>query len=300
MKVPEPAAKTTKDRGLSLTSVLVATDFSPVSDLALTYAVALARHYGAQVYLTHVVTEGQAVSPAESGRAAYEKMRRVAEQGIADILKSGRMRGVAHEVLLEEGYLWEVIERLIHAHKISLVTVGTHGVRSVQGEFMGSSAEMIFRRAECPVLTVGPASAGKDSGEVEFKKILFATNFGRAAEHAAPYAFSLAQEYRAMLTLLHVMKPSEEYSEKGLAMLQETTRYRLEQCLPPGIEQWCKAECVVKSGECAEEILQAARAMKADLVVMGAGRKHLVTHLPQSAAYTVAAGAPCPVLTVRA
>jgi nucleotide-binding universal stress UspA family protein len=46
--------------------------------------------------------------------------------------------------------------------------------------------------------------------------------------------------------------------------------------------------------------LQVARARKADLIVMGAGRKHLVTHLPQTAAYTVAAGSSCPVLTVRA
>jgi len=288
------------EKRLSLTSILVATDFSPVSDLALTYAVALARRYEAQVYLTHVVGEARSASAGESEQAAYEKMSRVAEQGIADILKSGRMRGVPHEVLLEEGYLWEVIERLINKHKISLVVVGTHGVRTVQSEFLGSSAEMIFRRAECPVLTVGPASTGKACGEVEFKKILFATDFGRAAEHAAPYAFSLAKEYRAMLTLLHVMRPTEEYSESGLVMLQETTRYRLEQCMPPGIEQWCKPECVVKFGECAEEILQLARAMNADLVVMGAGRKHLVTHLPQTAAYTVAAGAPCPVLTVRA
>jgi len=289
----------TTDKGLSLASVLVATDFSPVSDLALNYAAALARHYGAYLYLVHVVTEAHSASPAESERAAGEKMRRVAEQGIADILKSGRMRGVPHEVLLEEGNLWEVLERLINKHKISLVVVGTHGVRAVQGEFMGSTAEMIFRRAECPVLTVGPGIAGQASGEAEFRNILFATDFGWAAEQAAPYAFSFAREYGALLTLLHVMRPSEEYSESGLAMLQETTRYRLEQCLPPGIEQWCKPECVVKYGESAEEILQVARARKADLIVMGAGRKHLVTHLPQTAAYTVAAGSQCPVLTVR-
>jgi len=39
-----------------LKSVLVATDFSEASDKALRHALAIARHYGAKLYLAHVVS----------------------------------------------------------------------------------------------------------------------------------------------------------------------------------------------------------------------------------------------------
>jgi len=47
------------------------------------------------------------------------------------------------------------------------------------------------------------------SGETEFKNILFATDFGKSAEREAEYAFSLAQEHRSRLTLLHVFPNPE-------------------------------------------------------------------------------------------
>ena len=50
--------KATLDSGkrVSLTAIMVTTDFSEVSDRALDYAVALARRYDARIYLTHVIT----------------------------------------------------------------------------------------------------------------------------------------------------------------------------------------------------------------------------------------------------
>ena len=39
-----------------LNSVLIATDFSEASEKALRHALAIARHYGAKLYLLHVVS----------------------------------------------------------------------------------------------------------------------------------------------------------------------------------------------------------------------------------------------------
>src|SRR6516165_3170844 len=44
------------EKRISLTKIMVLTDFSKVSDLALQYAVALARQFDARIYLTHIVT----------------------------------------------------------------------------------------------------------------------------------------------------------------------------------------------------------------------------------------------------
>jgi nucleotide-binding universal stress UspA family protein len=284
-----------------LTKILVTTDFSEVSDRALDYAIALARRYDARIYLAHVITPDpfQFAEP-QLAQATYEKVRQAAEEGITDILISGKLRGVPHEVLMEEGNVWPTLDKLINEHEIDLVVVGTHGRGKVQKILIGSVAEEIFRQADCAVMTVGPGVKGDAAKEIELKSILFATDFGPGAEKAAAHAFSLAQEHDARVTLLHVIESAAAYTEESVARQREIHVVRMKQLMPPGSENWCKPEFRVTFGSAVEEILIAARESKADLVVMGAkARRSLAGHVPLTIAYNVVTKAACPVLTVR-
>lgn len=286
---------------VSLTKVLVTTDFSEVSDRALDYAIALARRYDARIYLTHVITPDpfQFAEP-QLAQATYEKVRQAAEEGITDILISGKLRGVPHEVLLGEGSVWPTLEKLITEHEIDLIVCGTHGRGKVRKILIGSVAEEIFRQANTAVLTVGPAVKGKPKNEIELNHILFATDFGSGAERAADHAISLAQEHNAQLTLLHVIESSAAYTEESVARQREINVARMKQLLPAGTENWCKPEFRVTFGSAVEEILIAGKESKADLIVMGAkARKSLAGHVPLTIAYNVVTKATCPVLTVR-
>lgn len=286
---------------VSLTKVLVTTDFSEVSDRALDYAIALARRYDARIYLTHVITPDpfQFAEP-QLAQATYEKVRQAAEEGITDILISGKLRGVPHEVLLGEGSVWPTLEKLITEHEIDLIVCGTHGRGKVRKILIGSVAEEIFRQANTAVLTVGPAVKGELTNEIELNHILFATDFGSGAERAADHAISLAQEHNAQLTLLHVIESSAAYTEESVARQREINVARMKQLLPAGTENWCKPEFRVTFGSAVEEILIAAKESKADLIVMGAkARKSLAGHVPLTIAYNVVTKATCPVLTVR-
>lgn len=286
---------------IALTKIMVLTDFSEVSELALEYALALARRYDARMYLTHVISPESYVL-AEPGLAemTYQKMREAAEQSMADILISGRMRGVPHEVLLQEGTLWPTIERLIQQHQIDLVVIGTHGRGQFKKVILGSVAEEVFRQAGCAVLTVGPHTLKQAPREVELKSILFATDFGSGAAEAAKYAFSLAQEHGARLTVLHVVEEMRAYTEEEERLLRQVNIQRMKQFMPTDSENWCKVEFRVAFGAAVEEILEEARETNADLIIMGAKtRKTFAGHAPQTIAYNVVANAKCPVLTVR-
>jgi nucleotide-binding universal stress UspA family protein len=286
---------------ISLTKILVATDFSEVSDRALEYAIALARRYDARIYLAHVITPDpfQFAEP-QLAQATYEKVRQAAEEGITDILISGKLRGLPHEVLLEEGNVWPALEKLIIEHEIDLVVAGTHGRGKVQKILIGSVAEEIFRQADTAVLTVGPSVKGDPQKEIDLKHILFATDFGPGAQKAAAHAFSLAQEHNATLTLLHVIESAAAYTEESVARQREINSVRMRQLMPDGTEDWCKPEFRVTFGSAVEEILIAARESKADLIVMGAKpRRSLAGHVPLTIAYNVVTKATCPVLTVR-
>src|SRR5215467_13564409 len=185
-----PQKEVEANKKISLTHIMVLTDFSAVSGLALEYALALARRYDARIYLTHVMTPDtyQMAEPALP-EMTYERMRQAGEQGIADILTSGKLRGVLHEVLLQEGTLWPTVERLIEEQGIDLVVTGTHGRGQFKKMILGSVAEEVFRQAGCAVLTVGPHTLKQAPHEVDLKNILFATDFGPGAAQAAKYAF---------------------------------------------------------------------------------------------------------------
>src|SRR5271157_2606066 len=300
-QVIETIAKVESMKRVLLTKILVTTDFSEVSDRALDYAVALARRYDARIYLAHVITPDpfQFAEP-QLAQATYEKVRQAAEEGITDILISGKLRGVPHEVLMEEGNVWPTLDNLITEHEIDLVVVGTHGRGKVQKILIGSVAEEIFRQADCAVLTVGPAVKGAMPKEIELKSILFATDFGPGAEKAAAHAFSLAQEHGARLSLLHVIESSAAYTEESVARQREINIARMKQLMPAGSENWCKPEFRVTFGAAVEEILLATRESHVDLIVMGAKpRKSLAGHVPLTIAYNVVTKALCPVLTVR-
>jgi len=291
----------TAERKVSLDKIMVLTDFSEASELALQYAMALARRYDSIVYLTHILSP-DTYALAEPGLAelTYQKMRQVAEQSLGDILISGKLRGVPHETLLYEGSLWPTVERLIQKHEIDLIVTGTHGRGQLKKFFVGSVAEEVFRQADCAVLTVGPHNWKEVPHEVDLENIVFATDFGPGAARAAQYAFSLAQEHGARLTVLHVIEEAAKYTQQAEAKLHEVNIAQLKEFMPPESENWCKVvNFRVAFGPAVEGILNEARKTHADLIIMGAKtRRTLAGHVP-TIAYNVVAKAECPVLTVR-
>lgn len=132
------------------------------------------------------------------------------------------------------------------------------------------------------------------------KQSIDPTDFGQGSEREAAYAFSIAQEHDARLTLLHVVHHLEDYSDEGMTLEREEINRRLRELVPGGAETWCRVELRLTVGDAAAEILRYAEEARADLIVMGAkARSGLAGHLPGTTAYKVVSKAHCPVLTVR-
>ncbi len=286
---------------VKLTNILCATDFSSSSQVALQYAASIARRYNSQIYMAHVIRpDSYQLVPPEAFGIALTQTRRYAEQQMSELLVSGRLRGIPHQVLLGEGELWTVLSDMLAKHEVDLIVAGTHGRTGVRKLLLGSVAEEIFRLAQCPVLTVGPHVPREVPPETEFRHILYATDFTPTAERAAAYALSLAQEHNAHLTMLHVVEERPEASAQNTALLQAFFTKRLRELVPPGSDLWCDPEYVVEFGSSADRILKVAADQKADLVIMGVRRSaNFPGHLPPATAYKVVCQAHCPVLTVR-
>ena len=278
------------DERISPSRILVATDFSQTSDRALEHALSVARTYNSRIFLAHVIPVDLTMVP-ELAKPFREQMHRAAREEMERILASGRFFGISHEEIIQEGTLWLNIEALIRKHEIDLVVLGTHGMSHARRMPIGSNAEEIFRQVRIPVLTVGPAVEREPLYGIELKNILFATAFGMDAERQAAYAFSLAQEHRSRITLLHVQQHPDQ---------EEDIVTRLHQLLPFAAELHCLPLFRLEWGDPVKAILQVAARIHADLIVLGAkSRRGLAGHVPHTKAYQVVCGASCPVLTIK-
>ena len=290
---------------IALKNILFATDFSACSNAALPYALAVTRRYEAKLLAAHVMptkAEMAMMSP-ESWPALIEEEGKKTQAYLEQLEK--QFQGFPHEVLTPRGHIADALSRIIAERDIDLLVVGTHGRAGVGKLFLGSVAEEVLRRADCPVLSVGPHVASKPDGEIHFQHIVFATDFSNDSLAALPYAVSLAEEDEARLVVLHVVEQPAT-SIVDLEYVKASLMRRLNELVPPDAEPWCHAESVLEFGRQfappAERILEIAKEQAADLIVLGVhpvhGKLDLATHLASTTAHILTQAA-CPVLTVH-
>ncbi len=300
---------------IHLKSVLIATDFSIASEKAVRHALAIARHYGAKLYLTHVVSSlGFTLVGPEAVNTVTDTVCREAHQLEDHLVQSGALAGLPHEIIVRQGNVWKELDKIVRQKQVELIVIGTHARRGLGKLLLGSVAEHIFRHSECLVLTVGPGSL-KDSpvdGTRAVRPFLFATDFSKSSLRALPYAISSANHFGTRLVLLHVLPavPMPEDLHRPTAddvmRTRESARMaglqRLEELTLQNAKLAFKPEFLVEFGSPSEKILQAANRLKADAIFLGLHRStHIDTksHMPWATAYEVACDAGCSVLTVR-
>ncbi len=98
---------------IRLKSVLIATDFSEASEKALRHALAIARHYGAKLYLVHVVSSlGFTLAGPDAVNAVTEIIWRDARQLEDQLVQSGALAGLHHEIIVRQGNVWEELQKI--------------------------------------------------------------------------------------------------------------------------------------------------------------------------------------------
>ncbi|HET8892397.1 MAG TPA: universal stress protein [Candidatus Angelobacter sp.] len=279
---------------ISFKNILFLTDFTEASRTALAYAQGFANHFGAQLYPAHacdpiILTE----------TAAPDILDEVEENSRRRLNSLAKENGINGTPLFARGPVTDAVPGWINDHGIDLIVMGTHGRKGLKHFLMGSVAEAIFRRATCPVLTVGPHVTVRPSHDFKAEKILFPTDLGPHAEFATQYALSVAQESKAQVTFMHVVTMQEAFQHDCSPLVAESFK-KLETLLPQDVRQWCQPDLVVEVGDPTKELLSYANTERPDLIVLGLpAEKKFNGGFRTSVTYNLIAQAPCPVLTVR-
>ena len=135
-----------------VSKILVPTDFSAQARNALDWAQYLARAFGAQLILLHVVdiSSPAEVSCAVAGADARPLLREAAQNDM-DQLRA--LAPGAQGVVREASVRPAIVEAALELN-CQMIVMGTHGRSGVPHLLLGSVAEYVVRNSSVPVLTV--------------------------------------------------------------------------------------------------------------------------------------------------
>ena len=287
-------------------SILCPVDFSEFSVNAYEYAQSLAWHYKATLFLQHVLYplySGAAVFGSDPYEKICRQLRVDAEEKLRQFAERHARTEIRPQCLVQDGWVTDLILSQAEERAANLIVMGTHGLRGIDRLMLGSVTERVLRRARCPVFAVRkPAhhviSSVHDPEPVRLRKMLLCMDFSNHAHRASEYAVSMAKEYSAEITLLHVLEDIPRSTD--IESATEKVAKQLEESIVPKAREGYIVKVMVRIGKPYQQIIQLALEAQTDLVIMGArGRGALDTAIFGSTTYRVIQLGSCPVLAVH-
>jgi universal stress protein A len=139
---------------IAIKRILVPHDFSETSEAAVRHAVALARNFGAQLYVLHVGEKAQSDFETEFPLGLDGAVCDATRERLHRILTPAEQAELMPQFALRPGAPAHQIVQFAQDEDIDMIVMGTHGRGVIGHVVLGSVAERVVRTAPCPVLTV--------------------------------------------------------------------------------------------------------------------------------------------------
>lgn len=267
-----------------VSSILVPIDFSERSAPAARYARALAAEFGSSVTLVHALAPLHEFSGGDAGGSMLTAVERQRKERAAAELQCFAERVGGAEWTIAEGDPAHVIVTLAH-EKADLIVMPTHGYGKFRQFILGSTTAKVLHDADCPVWT-GVHLEDAPACPIPLRRILCAVDLGPQSSKTICWAASLALQFGASLTLLHVTLGAPDAARHELENLRSFVRADAE------------VEVAAETGEPASVICAAVARHRADALVIGRGSAAGVYGRLRASAYSIIRQSPCPVVSV--
>jgi nucleotide-binding universal stress UspA family protein len=287
-------------------TILLATDFSKPARRAVTYALKLAAVLKSRLILLHVIKAPPGFESWSPGaRRSLEPLKTKALLALGRVARLAHENGVTAEHRLLVGIPVDSILKVAEGTRTDLIIMGTHGRTGWDRLQLGSTAEAVLRKAPCPALTVhASAVAGSpvNPHRVKLNRILVAMDFSASSEAALRCGAMLAERLKGEAVLVHACEPSRRsrFGQTTGAASHRADR-RIQKAVSASWADQIVRDRIILPGNPVEVILDQAKSVRADLIVMGThGRRGMSRLMLGSVAESVVRRAGCPVLTVKA
>lgn len=274
------------------TRILVPTDFSPLATLALRHAVELGRRFHAELSLIYADTFLPPIDYIEVPSAAYvdgvPQLKEATEKKLGAYLAEHVPGDISADAWVEVDSPIHAIVHAAASRECELIVMGTHGRTGWRRALLGSVTENVLREVDAAILTVR-----EGQGEVpSYRRILCPVNYTDIAMRSLEHAVAFADAFAAELVVMNVIERAAQ--EQHSAALEQLRGW-----VPKEISDRCEYKELVLHGHPAEETIEFARRMQADLIVVGAQhRRFSDATVIGTTTERITRHAFCPVLTV--
>ncbi|WP_258102024.1 universal stress protein [Marinoscillum pacificum] len=179
--------------------ILVPTDFADCSIFAIRTAAELVEKFHSELLLLHVVDEP-------------EKSDVLAEK-VDTIMKMAELHNLNYHYQQITG---DLIETIV-SQPSDLIVMGSEGAHGLESFFVGTNAEKVAKRAECPVLVVKA-----NTTLVDLKKIVFPTNMKREDDDMIDQLKFLQQHFDSKV---HIVKAFDDTLTSQLEVEKRLTDF---------------------------------------------------------------------------
>lgn len=178
----------------SMSKIIVPTDFTSVSEVAIRYASELAKHTKSEVHLLHIVAKENERANAES--QMKEQAQKLGANGAG--------------VIAAVGNIFDDIPDTAERENAELIVMGTHGLRGMQF-IVGSNALRVVSEGNVPFIIVQDET--KRSANI--RKILAPLDLHQETKQKLKIVADVAQKFGAEVHLVSP-KESDEYLHNKL------------------------------------------------------------------------------------
>jgi nucleotide-binding universal stress UspA family protein len=180
-------------------TLLVPWDFTEVAENALQHAIKISTHIQNKIQLIHIVKTSKQIEEAEP------KLKQ-------DIERLSAKYQVSLEPVVKAGNLFSEISDYASNQNVSVVIMGTHGIRGVQ-KLTGSWALKVIVGSKVPFIVV----QGPPSKKEIFKDVVFPLDYKQENKQKVNWALFLAKYFDVKI---HIIAP-KKIKDSGLQ--QKTT-----------------------------------------------------------------------------
>ncbi len=200
--------------------ILIPTDFSPVADNALDYAIEIAAKFKSELYLYHVYSFHRKVDYnwdfPEDEQPYIKNIEERMNFKKRKFMKKINEKGLSIEIKVVEDNIFSLFKRKVLKHDIDLIVMGSKGASGLEKVIFGSVAATALEMAEVPVLVVPP-----EYSFVPFEQIVLATDLNEVTNSALSPLQKLASAFGAKVTVLNVNAGSDKETPRPVYLSLE-------------------------------------------------------------------------------
>ena len=245
-------------------TIIVGTDFSKGSYVALELAVDIANRMKADIHLVWICREKMLYTDDQNNY-----VRNLASQKMDDLCEKWQPKLTDSKItpFIVQGKVAPVIASMAQKVDATMIVIGTNGASGFEKYWMGSTAVRIVQEATCPVLSIREGF----NFHKNLERILVPLNMTTNSRQKLPVAVKMAKAFGATIHVLGQYKNSTQAQTIAIYMKQAET-FMQKQNVPYISE-------TMQSKSLADDMLAYADTISADLIVISTEQDQVLSSL---------------------